>query len=137
MVPGDRDHVHHVHSAWLHSAWRRPDRELTSLARVNKGLFYALYSPVVDRLIRRSQITIAALPDVSDVALGWIAVEGNLLHYVYTKMAWRRLGIGRYLVEQRAPKDVLYTHLPRSSVIPKVPATWKYDPMRRFERMSA
>lgn len=147
MEPGD---LHYVLSSWLKSyaelARRRrvfdrekrvevdPGGEFQGLARSH---FFPLYEPVVQRLVARSTIAIATLPDVADSVLGWMAIEGDVLHYVHVKPRWRKLGLARWLLGQLDGMPVTYTHTAKPDLLAKVPASWSYDGMRRFERKAA
>lgn len=129
MVADDRNYVL---SSWLRSYSEGP--EFRSIAR---PVYFALYEPVVQRLISRSYVYVACLPDARDVVLGWAAIEKDALHYVLVKPRWRGNGIMRKLLADTAELPLTFTHIPPSRLESLIPPTWKFDPMRRFERKAA
>jgi GNAT superfamily N-acetyltransferase len=129
MVADDRNYVL---SSWLRSYAEGP--EFRSLAR---PVYFALYEPVVQQLIDRSFVYVACLSDARDVILGWAAVDKDALHYVLVKPRWRGHGIMHKLLSDTGDLPMTFTHVPPSRLARLIPPTWKYDPMRRFERKAA
>lgn len=52
----------------------------------------------VHRVLGRSRTLVATLPDDDDHALGFVAGEGDVLHYVYVRPQRRGYGLGRDLL---------------------------------------
>jgi GNAT superfamily N-acetyltransferase len=120
------------------SSWLRSYAESGEFRGVTRSVYFALYEPLVKQLLARSTVAVATLPDAPDVVLGWMAIESDCLHYLLVKPRWRKLGIGRWLLQQIGEVDAVYTHaFPRGAGEKLVPASWSYDPMRRFERKAA
>lgn len=126
----------HIVASWLNSCSKSP--EFSSLRR---SVFYRLYAPQVEAMLARSVVAIATKKDMvdTDAILGWMAIEGDLLHFVRTKSrpSWRRLGVARFLLADLLPMPVRYTHQPPSWATALLPATWTYDPDARFPKVAA
>lgn len=123
----------YVLSSWLRSYGEGP--EFRHLAR---GVYFALYEPVVQRLVERSTVAIVWTPELADTVLGWLAVEGdNVVHYFLTKPRFRRFGIARWMTAELATLPAVFTHQPTAAASRLVGSAWTYDPMRRFQRRAA
>jgi GNAT superfamily N-acetyltransferase len=151
LRPMREDDRNYVLSSWLNSyaeVGRRPrlvdprTRELQDeggeFRGTRRGVYFRVYQPIVEALVGRSTIVVATLPEEPDVVLGWMAVEGDCLHYLLVKPRWRRLGIARWLIEQLDGMNAVYTHAPSPTVAKGlVPSSWSFDSMRRFEDRKA
>ena len=127
MRDGDRNFVL--------SSWLRSYAEANEFRGMKRSSYFALYAPVVEVLLGRSTVMVATMPEASDVVLGWLAAEGELLHYVLTKPRWRKLGIARFMLADMKDLAVKYTHqAPRMAPIP---AAWTYDSDARFRKAAA
>lgn len=71
-------------------------------------LYYAVYHQVVEQLLKTAKVKIAALKEDPDVILGYSVYDGNTLHWVFVKNAWRGIGLGRDLIP---PELSTITHL--------------------------
>jgi hypothetical protein len=72
---------------------------------VDKKCFFDVYPKVIASLLKRPDCTIrlAVLSDDHDVAIGWSAFEGQVLHFVYVRRgeknaSGRKQGIGTALI---------------------------------------
>lgn len=126
MRPEDRNYVL---SSWLRSA-----AESLEFRRMARSVFFRLYAPVVVDMVDRSTVAVATLPEAPDVVLGWLAVEGDTLHYVLTKPRWRQLGIATFLLRDLAQLPAMYTHRFPPEASSLAPDTWRYEPHRRFKQ---
>lgn len=126
----------HILAGWLNSCEK--SAEFRSLRR---SVYYRLYAPVVEALLARSTVAIATKPELrdTDAILGWMAIEGDMLHFVRTKSrpSWRRLGVARFLLADLLPMRVRYTHEPPPWAAALLPTTWTYDPDARFPKVAA
>lgn len=104
---GTHDDVPFVVDSWLES-YRR------SVDHVAGPVYWSLHRELADQLLQRSVITIACHPEDPSHIFGWSAHEmrGGLmvLHYVYVKADFRRLGLGRGLLEEIRARGCHYTH---------------------------
>lgn len=120
------------------SSWLRSYADGSEFRHLSRGVYFALYEPVVKRLLERSTVAIAFDPSMPDVVLGYLVVEGDsLVHYVLVKPRWRKLGIGRWMTRDLADMPATFTHSPTPAGSRLVGSAWSYDPMRRFERKAA
>ena len=66
-----------------------------------------------------------------DTVFGWACVDGSSVHMVFVKSRFRRFGVARLLLLERAPGGAVYTvvtpTLRRLSKAGKIPAGWVYD----------
>lgn len=79
---------------------------------IPKDIFMNNYKLFAEKLIDRSMIFVACLPDEPDVILGYsmISKDARVIHFVYVKSIWRKRGIARDL----CPKyPTAVTHLTR------------------------
>jgi hypothetical protein len=95
---------------------------------IEKSSFFKHYQLIVKGILARSQIQIACLKEDHDVILGYaVTQEKNtdvILHWVFVKSAWRRVGLARDLI----PNTVsAVTHLTQVGKSLK-PEKWKFDP---------
>lgn len=137
----DANECHLVLGTWLDS-YARSNLALDSCPKCQWGIkdvtrrmfpfavFHRLYGPVVNDAFARSTIVIASSPEVTDSVLGWMATEGNTIHYVFVKPRWRRIGVARKLLAGAESVPVSYSHEPPRWA--KLPASWRYAPEARF-----
>lgn len=95
-------------------------------SQIREETFYQNYQKVIERLIRKPgvQVFIACLKEDPDVILGYSIFQPKILHFVFVKDVWRRIGLARDLI----PPDIEYlTHLTKvgRSIAPK---QWEYNP---------
>lgn len=77
---------------------------------IDQRAYFSTYLEIIKRILARPSVTthIACLRDDPDVILGYSVTEPEILHWVFVKAAWRRIGIGSDLI----PKDTkTITHL--------------------------
>jgi hypothetical protein len=84
---------------------------------IPKDVFMQNYHFVLERLLESPniKIKIACLKDDREVILGYSVLnkEETILHWVFTKSAWRNIGIAKSLL----PKSILaVTHLSKSGL---------------------
>lgn len=124
------DDYGYVCSSWLRS-YRDHCPEFKRLAR---GVYIALYKPIVRRLLECATVAIAHDPDLPTTVLGFLVVEGdNVIHYVHTKERWRKLGVAKWMLRDFVDMPAIFTHQPSLIAMRLCGPTWKYDSMRRFE----
>jgi hypothetical protein len=79
-------------------------------SEIPKSIFMNNYKHVAEKIVEKSIITIACLPDDPDVILGYSILSQDLqvIHWVYVKSIWRRKGIAKNICPKH-PTTV--THL--------------------------
>ena len=90
--PATESDLRFVRSSWKTDFWKNHAR---------KSMSHGVYSPGqarrIERLLGRSGTLVAYFPEVPDEVLGWAVVEHDVLHYVYVKSSYRRVGIAKGL----------------------------------------
>lgn len=84
---------------------------------INKNVFMAHYHKVINYLLDSPNTTIkvACLKDDPEVILGYVVLSKSpgVMHWVFVKKAWRKIGIGKLLV----PADTkIVTHLTKAGL---------------------
>lgn len=100
---------------------------------IERSVFFQLCAPVVRALIASSTVVVATLPEAHDVVLGWVAFDGDVLHYVVVKPRWQRLGVASFLLRDFMGLPITYTHRTQDGMKLPVPSAWTYAPMARFQ----
>lgn len=102
-----------IYSTWL-KGFYYDSRLLLSLKKfgiLNQNDFFKAYAPILQMLIIRSSFKVACLKDDEDTILGYSVYEAAgkelLLHWVYVKGPWRRIGLMKDLL----PAFTIVTHL--------------------------
>jgi hypothetical protein len=97
-----------VFSSWLKSY------RCSQLARtIPTTAYYEGHHKVIERLVVKSRVICAVDPEDSNHVYGWCCWENTttpVLHYVYVKFSFRRLGIGLKLIQQPTAGEFVYTH---------------------------
>lgn len=99
--------------------------------------FFDDYVHVVRSLLARSQVIVACLREEPDVVIGWMAIEGDALHYVLVKPRWRQLGVARWMLEDYASTPVVFTHMTRDASRCPIPPTWTFRRFRIWPKEAA
>jgi GNAT superfamily N-acetyltransferase len=114
-VPQDRQFIirpyrdgdkNFIYATWLRGLYYGNDW----YGEIHSHFFFRNYQKIVDVILNRPNVVclIACLPDEPDVALGYSVLEGDKIHWVFTKHSWRANGIARALV----PQDIKFcSHL--------------------------
>lgn len=86
---------------FIRNSWLRNYHEHGPFNHVPNDVFFANagHWGVVDRCLRSPSAVLVAHPEGDDrTILGWACAAPGVLHYVYTKAPFRRLGIARGLL---------------------------------------
>lgn len=86
---------------FIYSSWLKSHRDSQFAKNVPSDLYYHYQKDLIDRILERSQVLVAVNPDLPSQIFGWSVGEqrGNIhiLHYVYVKYPYRKLGIAKAL----------------------------------------
>lgn len=97
-----------VHSSWHTSFWNTWAKKY-----VERAVYSKYMDDLIDSIVPFTSVLVAYFPEVPDEVLGWACIserEGReSLYYCYVKSTYRRMGIGRGLVEGRAKFYTQYT----------------------------
>lgn len=109
-----------VYATWLRSLYYGN----STFRKIDKDRFFKTYPNVIKALLTRSNVDVVCLEDDPEVLLGYAVYEGEALHFLYVKKAWRKLGIARMLMPGNVTK---VTHLTKvgEKLLPK---GIKFDP---------
>ena len=104
-LPSD---VAFVYSTWLNSYKR--DSALGKSTR--DTIFFNEYRFVVDYILNRPNVDVMVCchPDEISVIFGYAVYEPGILHYVFVKEAFRRLGIAKALLTDARDAFEITTH---------------------------
>jgi len=93
-------------------------------SKMDQKVFFQKYRVVINSLLPRSQVFIAALKEEEDTVLGYSVTQNNLLHWIFVKTSWRKMGLAKRLI----PDNInTVTHL-TDLVRPLLPKKFKFDP---------
>lgn len=102
-------------AAFVFSYWLRDHFERSAFAKgITKATFMRLHHLLLERIIARSVVFVACDPEAPNVCYGFICAEGpEVLHYLYVKRRFRRMGIGTGLLAAAGMSDgpKVFTHL--------------------------
>lgn len=104
-----------------------PKSPVDFFSSIPQDQFMASYHMFLDILLTRPTITIsvACLNSDPDVILGFSVHEPGILHFVFVKPQWRRIGIATDLV----PKDIsVVTGFTRVGDIIRRKKAWAFNP---------
>ncbi len=94
-----------VAKSWVDTA-RGSSRQTRN---IDAGSFNAFHYSMAKRILERAEIRIAAPPDDESTIYGFAVLEPGVVHIVYTKKAWRRLGIASELVRGVGATDACFS----------------------------
>jgi len=99
---------------FIFSSWLKSYRDSDCAKHIPNEPYFRFHHKIVESILSRASesgtatIKIACLADSSENILGWLVSEGPVLHYVYIKNAFRRLGIASKLLGDYRPQ--IYSH---------------------------
>lgn len=119
-TPGD---LNFIRSSWLRSFAG------SHLARHAGPAYWPGHTLVRDRLLEECPPIVARMQDEPTSICGWACFGPDVVHYVFVRQRWQRLGIASMLLEPFADRErVFYTHKTRDLGMVKMPEAWIYNP---------
>lgn len=93
-----------VYSTWLRGA----KRGTYEAKRIRDAVYYARRHTLIEQILQRGGRVLVAHPSGDpDTVLGYLVLEDGgpdpILHFLYVKLPWRRLGIATQLIEHACP----------------------------------
>ena len=81
-------------------------------SRPPKNIYAREHSALIHKKLPICECLVACSEEDPTQILGYLITEGELLHYIYVKELFRKLGIGSRLMEEmyRNAVDVVHTH---------------------------
>lgn len=117
------------------SSWLRSYAESSEFRHLARGVFFAIYEPIVKAILARSTVAIAFTPELPNTVVGFLVTEGDdVVHYVHTKRRFRRMGVARWMTREFSALPAVFTHHPSTIASRLCGPSWTLDPMRRFEK---
>ncbi len=113
---------------FIYATWLKSYRNSEFARHQTSDLYYAHQHDLIEKLMQGNQVNVAVIDESPDVVLGWACGRDGILQYVYTKKAFRRLGIARKLTHPWNP--CIYTH--RTLMTPLLLKSAHYDPYPAF-----
>lgn len=95
-------------------------------ATIDEPTYFEKYFDIIGRIVSQSSVRVAALKEDPDVVLGYSVNQGQKLHFVFVKEAWRKLGIATALTHP-FEEFTHYTRLGLAIQIEKYPNA-KFNP---------
>lgn len=84
---------------FIHSTFLKSMHKDSKLGKsVPTTLFFAEFAKTIDYLLEQAEVLIACDKDNPDVIFGYLIYEPGIVHYAFTKLAFRRLHIARDLI---------------------------------------
>jgi GNAT superfamily N-acetyltransferase len=126
VKPADKNFIY---ASWLRGLYYGD----TWFRDIPKQIFMSAYHRVIEVLLSRPgiEIKVACLKEDPEVILGYAvrgSVDGNtVMHWVFVKAAWRKIGIGRSLMPEGL---TAVTHLTKIGkiLLPKLPSNPAFNP---------
>lgn len=94
-LPGDKNFIY---ASWLRGLYYGEP----FFREIPKDVFMENYHRVLEAILAKQEITVkvACLKDDPEVILGYSVLSPGVCHWVFTKAAWRGIGIAKSLVPQ-------------------------------------
>jgi hypothetical protein len=114
--------------AFVYNSWLINFRDSNNLENlIDKKIYFDNQTALIKKILSKSEVVLASSPEDESQIFGFIVFERfkslNVLHYVYVKSMYRRLGIGRRLKDyafedsEEIELPILSTHMTRMSRI--------------------
>lgn len=135
--PANESDINFIYSTWIKSFRTGSGLGLAS----GKYVYFTLYQFMIDQILHRKECeaTVAADPSDPLVIYGYIVHEPGVLHYAFTKEAFRRLGVAKALYREcfdtLDPPVITHETVSGSTVTQSHPELL-YKPIRLFPKGS-
>lgn len=88
---------------FIFSAWLKSYEDSVVHAGISKTVYYANQHKLIEKLLRTSEVLIAVNASDDNQIYGFLVCERLqgvfVIHYIYVKMMFRKLGVARTLLE--------------------------------------
>lgn len=101
--------------SWILSSWLRSQHDVGGVFRGAPASYWREHTLVVERLLADSAVLVATFAGEPDLFAGYLVARGEVLHYVYTKQAYRRDGVATRLIAKYPIKLKQVSHLGRDN----------------------
>lgn len=100
---------------------------------MESGVYFREQHKLIESCLSRGQLWLASDAEVEDAVWGWALAEGPVLHYVYVKDAFRRVGVASRLVAAIAPREFSHWTAEGWALLSHCPGVL-YNPYRSFQQ---
>lgn len=109
LRPSRTNDINFVYSSWLKCY--REDSPLTKYTR--RRLFFEGHQKILDGLLASPQVQVIVACDgeEQDLIYGYLAYEPGVLHFIYVKEAFRKMGIAKQLMSKLDLENFKISHL--------------------------
>ncbi len=91
-------HGSHIDFGYIHKTWLRVWR--SHFPRdVNDALFSEYHRHIFNRILANSKVYIATIEEDESMVLGYLVARKDVLHWVWVRSAFRRMGIANALMD--------------------------------------
>lgn len=105
--PATSDDLNYVRKTWL----QVHAQSSSFIDAVGGGfVYFREHAQLRDAAIERGAVTIACRANVPSGICGFAVTDDGIVHFVYVKPRWRRLGVAKLLLAPLAEKAATYTH---------------------------
>ncbi len=116
---------------FVRASWFESYRSGGFAPQVQFPIYREGQNSIIEGCLRRGRVFVAYATEVPDEVCSWVCGEGKLIHFAYTKLVYRRMGIAYNLVlrliRETGPKR-FHTHDTRVGRSFAVPAGTVFDP---------
>lgn len=98
--------------AYVKATWLKHYKEHSEFARpIRDSVYYPAHSRIVDHILKRARVAIAAHMDEPDVIMGFLVFEPALIHYAYVVSRARMLGVATEMLKAAGiSNEFSFTH---------------------------
>lgn len=120
---------------FLASSWLKSFRKFEP--KISADVYYKHHNKLIDLIMQRAKVIIACNEHDEEQVFGYIVYEEcpiSIVHYVYVKEAYRKMGIAKALGKAGHITDVfVFTHLTHASYTVFKDKKSYYNPYRRYQ----
>jgi hypothetical protein len=124
LRPAEEDDLGFVIASWVQSYRQQ------ALARDAGAAYPRQQRRIIQHLLEHANVLVACAPDEPRLILGYAVTGPQVVHYVYVKQDFRRIGIARALVRPYLAAPTAFTHKTHHPIA--LPAGWTYCPAAVF-----
>lgn len=114
-----KSHQKHSHNGvrrmkWLRCGCGTKNETPYPLSPVKSDVYFEEQRWLINALLENSQLLIACLDDDDDQVFGWVCYAPSVLHYIYVKVPYRKMGVGRLMLDEAgitAESPATFTHI--------------------------
>lgn len=129
-------------NAFVYNSWLKSFRNGTMNRNVDNSIYFHNHHKLIDKILQRSTIVVCCDAKDPKIIFGYVVyekIDGQfVLHYIYVKNIYRKLGIAKKLLEQcKHDFSVLgcYTHQTQVAVAKEEKYNLLYHPYLLIQKV--